>query len=123
MCSSWDATVRSPGAPAVLNGQRGPQVMWKAGQRHRVRLINITPSDIFSVTLQTNEGPVTWRPLTKDGAPLPPERCEPRAAKQLIGAGETYDFEYQAPPGRQNLWLEVRTPGGKWQTQGHVIVK
>ena len=112
-----------PEAPAVLNGQRDPQVVWKAGQRHRVRLINITPSDIFSVTLQTNEGPVTWRPLTKDGAPLPPERCEPRPAKQLIGAGETYDFEYQAPAGRQNLWLEVRSPGGKWQTQGHVIVK
>ena len=112
-----------PEAPAVLNGQRGPQVMWKAGQRHRVRLINITPSDIFSVTLQTNEGPVTWHPLTKDGAPLPPDRCQPRPAKQLIGAGETYDFEYQAPAGRQNLWLEVRSPGGKWQTQGHVIVK
>jgi FtsP/CotA-like multicopper oxidase with cupredoxin domain len=112
-----------PGAPAVLNGHRGPQVLWKAGARHRVRLINITPSDIFSVTLQTNEGPVTWHPLTKDGAPLPADRCQPGPAKQLIGAGETYDFEYQAPAGRQTLWLEVRSPGGKWQTQGHVIVK
>ena len=54
---------------------------------------------------------------------MPPARCEPRPAKQLIGAGETYDFEFQAPAGRQNLWLEVRSPGGKWQTQGHVIVK
>jgi manganese oxidase len=112
-----------PKAPAVLNGLRDPQVVWKAGERHRVRLINITPSDIFSVTLQSNQGPVTWRPLTKDGAPVPPARCEPRPAKQLIGAGETYDFEYEAPAGRHNLWLEVRSPGGKWQTQGHVIVK
>jgi FtsP/CotA-like multicopper oxidase with cupredoxin domain len=112
-----------PDAPAVLNGLRDPQVMWKAGERHRVRLINITPSDIFSVTLQTNEGPVTWRPLTKDGAPLPPDRCQPRPAKQLIGAGETYDFEVQAPEGRATLWLEVRKTGGKWQTQGHIIVK
>ena len=110
-------------APAVLNGQRDPQVVWKAGARHRVRLINITPGDIFSVTLQTSEGPVTWRPLTKDGAPLAPTDAQPRPAKQLIGVGETYDFEYQAPPGRQNLWLEVRSPGGKWQTQGHVIVR
>ena len=38
--------------------------------------------DIFTVTLQTTEGPVTWRPLTKDGAPLPPDRCQPRPAKQ-----------------------------------------
>jgi FtsP/CotA-like multicopper oxidase with cupredoxin domain len=110
-------------APTVLNGQREPQVAWQAGARHRVRLINITPGDTFSVTLQTNEGPVTWRPLTKDGAPLPVDRSQPRPAKQLIGVGETYDFEYQAPPGRQTLWLEVRSPGGKWHTQGHVIVR
>jgi FtsP/CotA-like multicopper oxidase with cupredoxin domain len=50
-------------APTVLNGQREPQVAWQAGARHRVRLINITPGDIFSATLQTSEGPVTWRPL------------------------------------------------------------
>jgi FtsP/CotA-like multicopper oxidase with cupredoxin domain len=110
-------------APAVLNGEREPQVVWKAGTRHRIRLINITPSDLFSVSLQTNEGPVTWRPLTKDGAPLPPSRCQPTAAKLTIGVGETYDFEYVAPEGRRNLWLEVRSPAGKWQTQGHVIVK
>ncbi|MGH9894398.1 MAG: multicopper oxidase domain-containing protein, partial [bacterium] len=110
------------GAPVVLNGQRDPRVVWKAEAHHRVRLINITPSDIVSITLQTNEGPVTWRPLTKDGAPLPPGRCQPAPAKQLIGVGETYDFEYQAPPGRQTLWLEVRSPRGKWQTQSLVIV-
>jgi FtsP/CotA-like multicopper oxidase with cupredoxin domain len=110
-------------APTVINGQRGPQVVWKAGARHRIRLINITPNDIFSVALQTSEGPVDWRPLTKDGAPLPPDRCRPGPAKQIIGVGETYDFEYQAPPGRQSLWLEVRSRGGRWESQGHVIVK
>ena len=88
-----------------------------------MRLINITPNDIFSITLQTNDQPVTWRPLTKDGAPVPPDQRESRAARQVIGAGETYDFEYQAPPGRQNVWLEVRGRGGKWQTQGQVIVR
>ena len=110
-------------APAVINGQQAPQVTWKAGIKHRVRLINITPGDIFSFTLQTNQGPVTWKPLTKDGAPVPPGRSQPVGARQLIGVGETYDFEFEAPPGRQNLWLEVRNPGGKWQAQGHVIVK
>jgi hypothetical protein len=91
--------------------------------RHRVRLINITPGDIFTFTLQSSQGPVTWRPLTKDGAPVPPSRRESTSAKQMIGVGETYDFEYDAPPGRQTLWLEVRSPGGKWQAQGHIIVK
>lgn len=110
-------------APAVINGQHAPKVTWKAGVRHRVRLINITPGDIFTFTLQTSQGPVMWRPLTKDGAPVPHGRNQTIAAKQLIGVGETYDFEYETPPGRQNLWLEVRSPGGKWQAQGHVIVK
>jgi hypothetical protein len=41
----------------------------------------------------------------------------------LIAVGETYDFEYQAPEGRKTAWLEVRTPGGKWQAQGQVIIK
>jgi hypothetical protein len=77
----------------------------------------------FRFTLLTNQGPVTWKPLTKDGAPVRPGRSQPVGARQLIGAGETYDFEFEAPPGRHNLWLEVRNPGGKWQAQGHVIVK
>jgi FtsP/CotA-like multicopper oxidase with cupredoxin domain len=110
-------------SPVLLNGQDAPRMVWKAGARHRIRLINITPSDIFNVVLQTSEGPVNWRPLTKDGAPLPPSRCQPGLAKQVIGVGETYDFEYEAPAGRRNLWLEVRSPGGKWQNQGHVIVR
>ena len=110
-------------ALAVLNGESNPQTVWKSGMRHRVRLINITPSDTLLVTLQTTEGPVTWRPLTKDGVPLPPDRCEPQAAKQIISVGETYDFEYEAAPGRRTLWLELRTTGGKWQAQELVMVR
>ena len=112
-----------PDGLAVLNGSPRPQVVWKAGARHRVRLINITPSDVFAVTLQTKDGPVVWQPLTKDGAPVPSSARERRPATQLIGAGETYDFEVETRPGRQNLWLEVRTAGGKWQLQAPVIVR
>ena len=107
----------------MLNGDRQPTFVWKAGARHRVRLINITTDDIVTVSLQTTDGPVTWRPLTKDGASLPPDRCGPGPARQTIAVGETYDFEVQAPAGRQNLWLEVRSTGGKWHAQGQVIVK
>jgi FtsP/CotA-like multicopper oxidase with cupredoxin domain len=112
-----------PRSPAMLNGSRQPQFVWKAGTRHRIRLINITTDDIFNVSLQTAEGPVTWRPVTKDGAPLPPDRCVPAQARQTIAVGETYDFEVQVPSGRQNLWLEIRSTGGKWHVQGQVIVK
>lgn len=110
-------------APAVLNGEHAPTFVWKAGTRHRVRLINITPSDILAVSLQNGDGPLTWRPITKDGAPVPPERCQPGPAQQTIGVGETYDFEFDTPPGRGVVWIDVRTPGGKWETQGRVIVR
>jgi FtsP/CotA-like multicopper oxidase with cupredoxin domain len=107
----------------VMNGERAPRFVWKAGARHRVRLINITADDIFTVALQTSDGPVQWRPVAKDGALLPEEATVATAARQTIAVGETYDFEYQAPEGRKTAWLEVRTPGGKWQAQGHVIIR
>jgi FtsP/CotA-like multicopper oxidase with cupredoxin domain len=110
-------------APAVLNGDRNPRFVLKAGTRHRVRLINITPDDVFVVSLQASDGPVKWRPLTKDGEPLPADQCEQRAAKQMIAVGETYDFEYEAPAGRKTLWLNVQGIGGSWQVQGQVIIK
>jgi hypothetical protein len=43
--------------------------------------------------------------------------------EQVAGVGEAYDFEYGGPSGRQSLWLEVRSPGGKWLAQGHVTLK
>jgi FtsP/CotA-like multicopper oxidase with cupredoxin domain len=107
----------------VMNGARAPRLVWKAGVRHRVRLINITPDDIFSVTLQASDGPVTWTPVAKDGAPVPAAEAIAVPARQTIAVGETYDFDYQAPAGRKSAWLEVRTPGGKWQIQGHVILR
>jgi FtsP/CotA-like multicopper oxidase with cupredoxin domain len=107
----------------VINGERAPRLVWKAGARHRVRLINITPDDIFSVVLQTADGPVVWTPAAKDGAPVPPAESAPLPARQTVAVGETYEFEYQAPERRRTAWLEVRTPSGKWQAQGRVIIK
>jgi FtsP/CotA-like multicopper oxidase with cupredoxin domain len=110
-------------APAVINGDREPKFHWKAGARHRIRFINITPGDIFVASLGTAQGPVNWRPITKDGAPVPEGRDVSRPATQTIAVGETYDFEYQAPVGRQSLWMEVKTPAGRWEVQGRVAIK
>ena len=112
-----------PVTPLVINGETAPVFTWKAGARHRVRLINITPDDIVTVSLQNAQGPVTWTPVAKDGAPLPAGLRQPVAARQTIAVGETYDFEIDLPPGRRTLWLEVRTTAGKWEAQGQVIVE
>ena len=110
-------------SPVVLNGELEPAVILKAGMRHRLRFVNITPNDIFVVSLATATDPVQWCPVTKDGAPVPAAAAVSRAATQKIAVGETYDFEFDAPPGRQSLWLNVRTPAGKWQVQARVLVK
>jgi FtsP/CotA-like multicopper oxidase with cupredoxin domain len=110
-------------ASVVLNGERAPRFVWKAGQRHHVRIVNITPDDIFAVSLQASDGPVTWTPSRKDGAALPAADLTAGAARQLVAVGETYEFDYEAPQGRKNVWFEVRSTGGKWQVQGQIIVR
>jgi hypothetical protein len=64
---------------------------------------------------------VKWRQVAKDGAALGATGSD--EASQTIAVGETYDFEFDAPPGRQMLWLEFRSPGGRWYAQGQVIVQ
>ena len=112
-----------PATPLVMNGARAPEFVWKAGTRHRVRLINITPDDVLSVSLQNTQGPVSWAPMTKDGAPVPASARTPTPARQTIAVGEMSYFEVDVAPGRRKLWLEVRSTGGKWEAQGMVIVK
>ena len=75
------------------------------------------------MSLAKADGPVEWRPLTKDGVPVPTEDSTPGPATQTMAVGETFDFEYQAPPGRHSLWLNVRTPAGRWVAQGRVVIK
>jgi hypothetical protein len=88
-----------------------------------VRIINITPNDTVMISLRSNAEPVTWRLVSKDGATVPPVQATLRSASQVVGVGETYDFEFDAAPGRQALWLEVRSQGGRWYVQGRVVVR
>jgi manganese oxidase len=110
-------------ASAVIDGQREPRWTWTAKTRHRLRLINITPDDIWSVSLTGPDGPSTWRPLTKDGAAVPGPEAKPGPARATIAVGETYDFEVETPAARRPLWLEVRGTDGRWLAQGHVVVQ
>ena len=110
-------------APVVINGDEAPAFDWKADARHRVRLINITPNDTVAISLRSIAEPVMWRLVSKDGATVSPAQATLRPASQIVGVGETYDFEFDAAPGRQGFWLEVRSPGGRWYAQGRVFVR
>jgi FtsP/CotA-like multicopper oxidase with cupredoxin domain len=110
-------------ASAVVNGERAPRWVWPAGARQRIRVINITPDDVLTVSLVGREGALTWRALTKDGAAVPAVDARPGPALVRIAVGETYDFELETPSGFATLWLEVRSSSGKWQSQARVTVK
>jgi FtsP/CotA-like multicopper oxidase with cupredoxin domain len=120
--TSETSSLLQDGESVLINGERRPFLVWK-GVRHRVRLVNITPDDIFDVSLRTNDGPVMWKPLTKDGAVVPAADSVLSPARQTIAVGETYDYEYEAQDARKTLWLEIRTTAGKWQAQARVLVK
>jgi FtsP/CotA-like multicopper oxidase with cupredoxin domain len=84
------------GSPLLVNGTRGGVPSdFKAGAKYRLRFINITPDDDeVEFKLMDGEKPARWRAIAKDGATLPSQRATACEAKQVFGAGETYDFEF-----------------------------
>jgi hypothetical protein len=55
-------------------------------------------------------------------------RTDRRAGRRDAGGARQdrtswHDFEFDAPAGRRTRWLELRTPGGRWHAQAHVIVR
>ncbi len=93
---------------ALLNGSaQPPGLHWHAGERYRIRLINISSAIVGVLSLAGVEGPVPWLARAKDGADLPPGQRVVQHANQVIAPGETYDFEYE-PHARSQLTLEFR---------------
>ena len=85
----------------------------KGNRTHAAKMLDIS---IRTLRNKLNE-------YAADGAPIPTHMQRPAAAVQTIAVGETYDFEVDLPPGRQTVWLEVRTPAGKWEAQAQLIVR
>ena len=108
--TGWDGETRAPKPPHLLiNGDSlpGPLVL-TAGVPHRLRFVNIGPAGMFRFGIYRDTSLVTWKRLAKDGADLPPAQAVPVRSAQVIGVGETYDFELTAEPGKYRLVAELR---------------
>ncbi|HEV8196785.1 MAG TPA: multicopper oxidase domain-containing protein [Gemmatimonadales bacterium] len=109
-----DDSTFSSGAPALVNGSDAPPPMrLVAGVSYRFRLINIHPDWRVRFGLTSDEGPVAWRELAKDGADLPAGLVRWTTRALLTGPGETADFEVRfAHPGSARL--EIHTALAGW---------
>jgi hypothetical protein len=98
----WDPThdllfVISDGVPrrAFINGSLEPPPMsLRVGEKYRIRLADVAVNHgpvVFRLARDAET--VTWRPLAKDGFPLPALRAQPRASSVNMSSGETADFE------------------------------
>ena len=98
----------------LINGHPQPDpVTLQVGTRYRLRLINITDNVVdMRVRLTSNDAPLQWKVVAKDGAALPQAQLKNSTAEMWLTVGETYDVEYQAAsPIVANLeaW-EIRFP-------------
>jgi manganese oxidase len=110
----------------LLNGTANlPPSHWRKAERHRLRLINISPNSPAVFTLSEPAGVAQWRPLAKDGADLPQAQAAVKSAQQLVWVGETYDFEYEGKePGI--VRLEVENNAGalvKWKVAQEIHIE
>ena len=107
---------------ALVNGSRFPAPIEAVrGVPQRIRLASMHVDWPIRVTLGGRSGPITWRRVAKDGAPLPAAVATPQPAWWEAGPGETLDVEVTFDePGR--YLLEVRTQFAGWYIPVPVIV-
>ena len=108
--------------PMMLNGSPQPGLMVVLpGKTYRLRLVNMTPTDMATVSLVSEGKPVKWHALAKDGADLPVQQATVRDAEQRVGVGETYDFEF-TPTAPGDYKLRFSSDIGSEVTQWIAVV-
>jgi FtsP/CotA-like multicopper oxidase with cupredoxin domain len=84
------------------------------GTTYRFRIVHINPDWRVFASLMADSSVQRWRAVAKDGADLPAHQATMRAARVLMGAGETADFEY-TPIAPGLLRLEFATMLTGWR--------
>jgi len=106
----------------VLNGVHAPPpIEVKAGERYRVRIINIAEGNTGDFALLDGDKPVEWRPTNKDGVPVPARLAVGGPATVRTSVGETFDFDF-VPQESGDLRVEIRN-GGDLQASQVVRVR
>ena len=126
--------INDEGFPVEIDGQVNPDtVILHVGRPARVRLINLSTfnvAPVFSLTTRPDSAfnlardtmVAEWREVAKDGFDLPGVAQRVRPARQIVGIGETYDFDYRpVEPG--HLLLEVRTRSGQLMVRVPILVE
>ena len=84
------------------------------GVTYRFRIADINPDWRVFASLVSDTTTLRWRAVAKDGADLPVHQATMRAARVLMGPGETADFEY-TPVAPGMLRLEFATMLAGWK--------
>ena len=114
----WDGPADPPFL--LVNGTRtGAPLTIEADVEHRYRFINIGPAGREPFSLRHGEALVTWQPVGRDGADLPPALRKPGPARVVLDVGTTFDVRWTPAPGR--YLLEVGKAGSP-QYWSQVIV-
>ena len=88
----------------------GPTLTIDSGRATRLRVIAISMAESMRLRLVHDTTTLSWRPVAKDGADLPPGQARARAEDVVFGEGETMDLEL--PANLPNVTeLELRFPG------------
>jgi FtsP/CotA-like multicopper oxidase with cupredoxin domain len=97
-------------APAVNGGNTEPEFTMRAGDRVRMRFINIQPEEPATYVLVRDARPADWRAMAKDGFELHGAQAAIGAARRTLWPGETFDAEF-APtaPGLYQLRMIAST--------------
>jgi manganese oxidase len=82
----------------------------RKGVTYRFRFLAIAPNDAKVIRFLADTVLQRWRAVAKDGATLPRHQASMRAARLLMGTGETWDVEF-TPSEAGELTLEIVSLG------------
>jgi len=106
----------------LVNGEAHPApIVFDAGRTHRLRFVGIGVVDGGEYTIRRGNEIVKWKPIAKDGAPVPKSQTSVRPAQVELFAGETYDFEFSPTPGEYMLTARMGASLTSWHQR--IIVR